>query len=331
MKESTDRMTVTLKTIGDIWHEEAEHESPIAAFVTLMLAFALVLGVVVMFAEVEEADAKTMAASASVNGEIRKAEKTIKFAKTKVKIAKAEMRAYAPWKSYLTRTQRESYKSNVKRLLKAGDKKTVKVRRAKCHGLVIFAQHKADVKKTADAAYSKWRGNLTTAQDKSFKSNILHIMGASTAGEVDSWWGKCDPLMARASLCTRIDARGYSDAKVRYVTAWGPRIDSYLRGSAMAGTGYVIAKSAYDHKTDPRIYPAIAAIESGKGAAPYGCKYNVCGWVWNPPAMYSWEDAADKWHSYFSRFFSGETYPLQSMHGYGGYGPSYVNAEMAKI
>ena len=99
----------------------------------------------------------------------------------------------------------------------------------------------------------------------------------------------------------------------------------------MRGTGHVIAAAAYDYKTDPRLYSAIATIESGRGIDPAGCRYNVCGWICDTPSMHSWEDAAIKWHRYFGRYFKNDWYPIGSMHGYGDYGPELTNSYMRKI
>lgn len=192
-------------------------------------------------------------------------------------------------------------------------------------------QAKAKASKSAAKSYSKWKKNMTKTQRKQYRDLVWKIDRAKTLKRVNQVKGVVDQYISRAKLCEYINAKNFSLKKAAYVTEWGKRVDKYLRGSKMAGTGYLNAKWAYDTGVDARLAPAIAKVESGKGAAPYGCKYNVWGWVWCPPTMYSWDDAIGKWHKYFKSYFKGEVYPIKSMHGYGGYGPWYVNQEMAKI
>ncbi len=68
--------------------------------------------------------------------------------------------------------------------------------------------------------------------------------------------------------------------KSAFVSTWTQRIDNYLAGSPMAGTGRVFAEAAWDAGVDPRWSPAIALAESSKGLyVPYGDSYNAWGWT----------------------------------------------------
>ena len=58
---------------------------------------------------------------------------------------------------------------------------------------------------------------------------------------------------------------------------WTSRIDNYLAGSPMAGQGYNFAVAAWNTGVDPRWSPAIACIESTKGAYCAN-SYNAWGW-----------------------------------------------------
>lgn len=69
----------------------------------------------------------------------------------------------------------------------------------------------------------------------------------------------------------------YDSGKAAFVAKWQPRIDAYLAGSPMAGTGRTFAEAAWDNGVDPRWSPAIATIESGKGRAVAG-PHNAWGW-----------------------------------------------------
>ena len=75
-----------------------------------------------------------------------------------------------------------------------------------------------------------------------------------------------------------------------FLDTWTPRIDAYLAGSPMAGTGHLFADAAWKYGVDPRWSPAIATIESSKGAycfAPYNA------WGWGSSGFSSWEEAID--------------------------------------
>ncbi len=65
-----------------------------------------------------------------------------------------------------------------------------------------------------------------------------------------------------------------------FVSTWTKRIDNYLAGSPMAGTGRAFAEAAWDSGVDPRWSPAIAHAESTKGRyVPYGNSNNAWGWT----------------------------------------------------
>ncbi len=65
-----------------------------------------------------------------------------------------------------------------------------------------------------------------------------------------------------------------------FVATWTRRINSYLAGSPMAGTGQAFAEASWDAGVDPRWSPAIAMIESTKGRfVPYGNSNNAWGWT----------------------------------------------------
>lgn len=65
-----------------------------------------------------------------------------------------------------------------------------------------------------------------------------------------------------------------------FISTWAARIDAYLAGSPMAGTGRTFAEASWDYGVDPRWSPAISFIESSRGTAiPYGNSYNAWGWT----------------------------------------------------
>lgn len=84
-----------------------------------------------------------------------------------------------------------------------------------------------------------------------------------------------------------------------FIAQWAPRIDAYLAGSAMGGQGSVFAAAAWDYGVDPRISPAIACVESGKGAYCFH-PYNAWGW-----GAYSWSDWTDAIYGHVGGFSRG--------------------------
>lgn len=69
---------------------------------------------------------------------------------------------------------------------------------------------------------------------------------------------------------------GWSSDKSQFVNEWAPRINAYLSGSPMSGTGVAYAAAAWDNGVDPRWAPAISYVESSKGAVCYR-SYNAWG------------------------------------------------------
>lgn len=87
---------------------------------------------------------------------------------------------------------------------------------------------------------------------------------------------------------TTDDGANWGDDKSAFVAQWAPRIDAYLSGSPMAGTGEIFASAAWDYGVDPRWSPAISAVESSKGAA---CFKPHNAWGWGSAGWGSWEEA----------------------------------------
>lgn len=76
--------------------------------------------------------------------------------------------------------------------------------------------------------------------------------------------------------------------KDSFVSQWSARIDAYLAGSPLAGYGSTFAAAAWDYGIDPRLSPAIAAVESSKGLY---CAYPHNAWGWGNVSWNSWETA----------------------------------------
>ena len=79
----------------------------------------------------------------------------------------------------------------------------------------------------------------------------------------------------------------WSSSKKAFVSKWAPRINSYLSGSPMAGTGKTYAAAAWDYGVDPRWAPAISCVESSKGAV---CFASHNAWGYGGSGFSSWSD-----------------------------------------
>lgn len=315
------------KTLGERWHEEVERENPLLAFCVLALGMLVIFAfVVVLGSQQAYGDQLAAAHKATLTTSDKLAEKD----KYTAHIAKLR----SMYSKELLKTEK---KALVKLIVAAADGSYAEARSCskRADKLVVrpkaVKKRKAKLVSTLSSEYRELKTHLDGGQRSRVISAISSIKGDRTDGQLTEHEGSAQTVFQVGRLRVAYGGDGWDEAKLYYVAEWAPRIDSYLSGTPMAGTGAMISRVAYDHDMDARLYPAIARVESGCGAAPYGCAYNVCGWVWNPPAMYSWEDACVKWHSYFGQWFGGERYPISSMHGYGGYGPSYVNDQMARI
>ena len=80
----------------------------------------------------------------------------------------------------------------------------------------------------------------------------------------------------------------WSSDKSTFVSNWGSRIDAYLSGSPLAGYGRTFAEAAWDYGCDPRLSPAIACIESGKGTY---CFKSHNAWGWGSVSWSDWDTA----------------------------------------
>ena len=73
------------------------------------------------------------------------------------------------------------------------------------------------------------------------------------------------------------DGANWYMSKDEFIAEWAPRIDAYLEGTPMAGTGESFARAAWLNCIDPRWSPAISNIESGKGSKCIR-PFNAWGW-----------------------------------------------------
>lgn len=130
------------------------------------------------------------------------------------------------------------------------------------------------------------------------------------------------------ALAQQID---WSMPKDEFVSHWGARINDYLSGTKLAGTGEAFADAAYQYGVDPRWSPAISRIESGCGAACFR-PYNAWGWM--GASFSSWEEGIYKHVKYLSGPLYGGYLTPKGAATYcppGGPWYSKVSTEMGKI
>lgn len=72
---------------------------------------------------------------------------------------------------------------------------------------------------------------------------------------------------------------------------WAARINAYLAGSPLEGYGETFAAAAAKYGVDPRLSPAIATVESGKGTY---CFRDHNAWGWGNENYSDWESAIDE-------------------------------------
>lgn len=141
----------------------------------------------------------------------------------------------------------------------------------------------------------------------------LHTAKAQAQAEVDrTTQSLADAQTARDEAKAQAEAAAQAEAeaaaaaaneRAAYVAEWGARIDDYLSGSALAGTGEVFAAAAYDYGVDPRFSPAISAVESSKGAK---CFKAHNAWGWGRSSWGSWEEAIRSHVAGLARSYGGE-------------------------
>ena len=258
-----------------------------------------------------------------------------KLAKSKSSARKYMLKGAKKYKLDLTSKQ----KSRLSKLRKSlSNVKSIDSVKAKCRAAsAIFKKaNKLHKKKSAlikrfGVRYDEWVGYMTDYQKGRYDELTAKTRKARSSERVSVLKARFARLFDQVALMPYVNSDGWSSKHVSFVSDWGKRNNDFLAGTPMAGLGYYIAAAAWSYDIDPRLYSAIANVESGCGVAPYGSPYNCCGWVWNPPYMSSYEDGIDKWHDFFAGWWKGDWHPIDSMHGYGAYGPWYVNVEMEKI
>lgn len=140
------------------------------------------------------------------------------------------------------------------------------------------------------ANYLEYVSNANTAQLNEMKNLLAELEAAHAELEQARQEAAEQEELAHEALIVLQDQRaakqrnaGASDgadwymSQEEFIDEWAPRINAYLAGSPMAGTGELFARAAWLNCIDPRWSPAISTIESGKGAKCIR-PFNAWGW-----------------------------------------------------
>jgi len=147
-------------------------------------------------------------------------------------------------------------------------------------------------------------GQQEQAQDQQQRQQDATESGSSdTASEGDGTGGES------ATTVTTVESSSDRDS---FVSEWTSRINDYLEGSELEGTGRIFAEAAWDYGVDPRWSPAISCIESSKGDVCF-LPYNAWGWMGQ--SFDSWEESIPAHVEYLSDMY-GYTISLEAAYTY---------------
>lgn len=133
---------------------------------------------------------------------------------------------------------------------------------------------------------------------------VVDVAGDLAQGARDAYFAKVEARRERD------EAAAAEREKDEELATWTARIDAYLAGSPLEGYGETFARSALAAGVDPRLSPAIAEVESGKGSVCYA-SHNAWGW-----GGIGWSD----WESAIRAHVSGMAASYSSAMAEGGYG-----------
>lgn len=132
---------------------------------------------------------------------------------------------------------------------------------------------------SSSATTSVNTSSAETANEAEDKETVTNADATTTASES----GDTAEQAASSEEVSEEDAE-----KQAYIDEWAPRIDAYLAGSALDGTGSIFAEAAYENGVDPTWSPAIACVETGKGN---NCYYECNAWGWGSHSWPDWGEA----------------------------------------
>ena len=132
--------------------------------------------------------------------------------------------------------------------------------------------------KNAEDALAQAQQLRSEAQAKAEQENAAELAKLEAGEGVSGSNSSSQATNTNTTIDTTVNnANTGSSDYDSFINEWTGRIDNYLAGSPMAGQGYNFAVAAWNTGVDPRWSPAIACIESTKGAYCAN-SYNAWGW-----------------------------------------------------
>lgn len=141
-----------------------------------------------------------------------------------------------------------------------------------------------------EARLEAQRQAAEAARQEAEASAAARTAGSGSAATDSSASSPSTSEAAAAADAVVNDTADWSSDEASFVESWAGRIDAYLSGSPMAGTGRAFAQAAWNYGVDPRWSPAIAYLESSLGAYCF-LPYNA--WGWGAESWGSWDEAID--------------------------------------
>lgn len=169
------------------------------------------------------------------------------------------------------------------------------------------------------AKAQKVRAEAQARAEQEAAEQLAHLESVESSGTSDSGTDSQNTSNTATATNQKVDTStstsgsvNWSSDKSAFVSQWASRINNYLAGSPLAGHGQTFAEAAWDNGVDPRWSPAIATIESGKGAACFR-PYNAWGWMGK--SFGDW-DSAIRAHVAYLKSMYGSTLTPQAAKTY---------------
>ena len=142
--------------------------------------------------------------------------------------------------------------------------------------------------KAARAELEQQMAEQAAAEEAERQAAIQEAQEDAASGDSTFTTGSGEQAAIEVPAQPDPDPVDWQSQKDTFVAGWATRIDAYLAGSPLAGQGTTFAEAAWAYGVDPRWSPAIACIESGKGAY---CFLPCNAWGWGSVSWPDWDTA----------------------------------------
>jgi len=189
--------------------------------------------------------------------------------------------------------------------------------------LATIAQTKA-MKEELETSRSKLEADQILAEQA--KQGAAEALASAQAARIESQRRADEKIASELAAATQAGTSASAPAAVSaatdtnesvnwatdkstFINEWAARIDDYLSGSPLSGYGRTFAEAAYDYGVDPCWSPAIATIESSKGAAGSLARNYYNAWGWGSKHFSSWDESIPQHVAYLARKYGGALSP----------------------